>query len=95
MLTHSLGRWLFIETALGDCTFFSDCCIMLVIFQIPASETPDNTIHWPNVDVMLGHRLRRWANIIPSKPFKLLTTNIIVNIIISEHLLKTKVGYLT
>ena len=31
------------------------------------SETPDNTIHWPNADVMLGHRLRRWANIIPIK----------------------------
>ena len=24
-------------------------------------------IHWPNADVMLGHRLRRWANIIPTK----------------------------
>ena len=57
MLTHGLRRWPVIETALGDCTVFSDCCIMLVTFKIPASETPDNTIHWPNADVMLGHRL--------------------------------------
>ena len=91
MLTHGLRRWAVIETALGDCTVFSDCCIMLVTFKIPASETPDNTIHWPNADIMLDHRLRRWVNIIPAKPFKLLTTNIIVNSIISEHLLKTKV----
>ena len=69
MLTHSLRRWPVIETTLGECTIFSDCCIMLVTFQIPASETPDNTIHWPNADVMLGHRLRRWANIIPTKTF--------------------------
>ena len=59
MLTHSLRRWPVIETALCDCTVFSDCCIM--------PETPDNTIHWPNTDIMLGHRLRRWANIIPTK----------------------------
>ena len=34
---------------------------------IQAPETPDNTIHWPNADVMLGHCLRRLANIIPIK----------------------------
>ena len=28
------------------------------------SHYPDNTIHWPNADVMLGHCLWRWANII-------------------------------
>ena len=27
---------------------------------------PDNTIHLRNADVMLGHRLRHWANIIPT-----------------------------
>ena len=32
-----------------------------------APETRDNTIHWPNADVMLGHCLRRLANIIPIK----------------------------
>ena len=32
-----------------------------------APETPDNTIHWPNADVMLSHCLRRLANIIPIK----------------------------
>ena len=38
-------------------------------FNIPAPETPGNTIHWPNVDVMLGHRLQRMVNIIPTKSF--------------------------
>ena len=32
-----------------------------------APETTDDTIHWPNADVMLGHCLRRLANIIPIK----------------------------
>ena len=27
----------------------------------------DNTMHWPNADVMMVHRLRRWANILPTK----------------------------
>ena len=31
MLTHSLRRWPVIGTALGGCTVFSDCCIMLVV----------------------------------------------------------------
>ena len=63
MLTHSLRCWPVIETALGDCTVFADCCIMLVTLLIPEPEIPDNTIHWLNADVMLCHRLRRWANI--------------------------------
>ena len=37
---------------------------MRVTLSIPASKTPDNTIHWPKADVMLGDCLRRWANII-------------------------------
>ena len=69
MLTHSLRRWPVIETALGDCTVFYDCSIILVTLPIPEPETPDNTIHWPNADVMLSHRLRRWANIIQTKQY--------------------------
>ena len=41
---------------------------------------PDNTIDWPNADIMLCHRLRRWTNIIPTKTLWALITNIIVNI---------------
>ena len=64
-MSSTLAR---IETALGDCIVFSDCCIaMRVTLYIPAPETPDNTIHWPNGDVMLVHLLRSWANIIPTK----------------------------
>ena len=46
MLIHSLRRWLEIETASGDCTVFSDCCMrMWVTLPTPAPETPDNTIY--------------------------------------------------
>ena len=65
------------ETALGDCTLFSDCCkgvTMRVTLSIPAPETPNNTIHWSNADAMLGHCLRRWANIIPIKTLLALIT---------------------
>ena len=83
MLNHSLRRSSVIETALGYCTVFSECCSMLVTFKILGPETPDNTIHWPN------------AEVIPTKTLSALiidfTTNIMMNIIISEHLLKTKV----
>ena len=74
MLTHSLRNWPVIETAFGDCTVFSDCCIMLVTFKIPAPETPDNKRHWPNGDA--------GPTLFQPKPLRLLTTNIIVNIII-------------
>ena len=70
MLTHCLRCWPDIETALVDCTVLSGCCMgvtMRVTLPIPGPETPDNTIHWHNADVMLGHCLRRWANIIPIK----------------------------
>ena len=64
--------------SIGGLYVFPDCCNTLVTFKIPAPETPDSTIHWPIDDVMLGHWLRRLANIIPTK---ILTTNIIVIII--------------
>ena len=52
---------------------------------------PDNTLHWPNADVMMGHCLRRWAIIILARTRYALITNIIVNILFSEHFLKTQV----
>ena len=68
MLTHSHRRRPDIETTLGDYTVFPDCgIVMRVTLSIPAPETPDNTIHWPSAAVMLGHRLRRWANIIQTQ----------------------------
>ena len=70
MLTHSHRRRPDIETTLGDYTVFPDCGIVRrVTLSIPAPETPDNTIHWPSAAVMLGHRLRRWANIIQTQTF--------------------------
>ena len=82
MLTHSLQR----------CTVFSAFCIgMRMTLLIPAPETPENMIHWPNADVMLGYRLRRWANTIPSKILLALITIFNRKCIFSEHFLKTKV----
>ena len=59
-------------------------------FNIPAPETPDNTIHRPNADVMLGYRLRRYDNIIPTKTLKAFKHKCNHDNF-SEHLLKTKV----
>ena len=46
-------------------------------------------INWPNCEIMLGHHLQHWASIIPTKSLWAiiidLTTNISLNIIISEH----------
>ena len=33
----------------------------------PERLLPSTPIHWPNCKIMLGHRLRRWANIISTK----------------------------
>ena len=67
MLTHSLWRRPNIETALGDCTVFSDCCMGVTMGTISSPQTADNTINWLNADVMLGHCLRSWANTISIK----------------------------
>ena len=56
----------------------------------PKGHYPDNTIHWPNCEIMLSHRLRRFQ----PKPFKPLKTNIFVTIFFSEDFLNTKVGLL-
>ena len=63
---------------------------MQVTLLIPAPETPDITIHWPNADVMWGHRLRRWASSIPTKTLSLLTLYLIVNVFFLNTL-KSKV----
>ena len=60
MLIHSLRSWPVIETALRDCTVFSDCSFCRQPF------TSRHQIHWSNADVMLGNPMRRWANIIPT-----------------------------
>ena len=88
LLTYSFQRWPVIETALGDCTVLT-AALCWWRFNIPAPETPDNTIHWPNADVMPGHRLRRWANIITTKTLWVLNNR--YNRDFFEHLLKTKV----
>ena len=72
MLTHSRRRWPVMKQHWVIVQCFLTAALCWWRFNIPAPETPDNTIHWPNADVMLGHRLQRWANIIPTKTIQAL-----------------------
>ena len=56
--------WPDIETALSDCPVFGGIYLGIAcqLFILLSPEKP----HWPNADVMLAHRLWRWANIIPT-----------------------------
>ena len=48
-----------IETALDDCPMFAWNAMWVTLFSSrrQKSHYPDNTIHWPEADIMLGHRL--------------------------------------
>ena len=91
MQVDRIRRWPNIETELGDCSVFSLTAIRVTLYPL-RGHYPDNTIHWPNCEIMLGHSLRRLATLFQPKPFKLLTTNIILNFFfLSEDFLNTKV----
>ena len=66
MLVNHFQRWPNNETELGGCPVFTLTAIR-VRFYPPKGHYSDNTIHWPNCEIMLGHHLRRLANIIPTK----------------------------
>ena len=68
---NRIRRWPNIETGLGDCPVFALTAIWVTLYA-PKGHYQDNTIHWPNCEIMLGHRLQRWANIIPTKTLKAL-----------------------
>ena len=62
------------DSPIFRCFFCGNLAIRLTLYKSgtgyslhEAPETPDNTIHWPNAVVMLGHCLRRLANIISIK----------------------------
>ena len=62
MLAQRFRRWPDIETALGDYPVFAGQLRHYYAgdtFFLPSPEKPltDNTIHWPNAEVILGHRL--------------------------------------
>ena len=59
MLAQRLRRWLNVEAALGDCPVFAWTAMRVshCSSRRKKSHYPDNTIHWPNADVMLGHCL--------------------------------------
>ena len=94
MLTHSLPRWLDIETALGDCTVFSDCCMgvtMRVTLYFPVPETPvtrkHNTLANSNAGPLSATLGQHYSNQNP------LRSNHYIQLwryIFSEHFLKTK-----
>ena len=71
MPVNRIRRWPSIETELGDCPLFALTAIRVTPYA-PKSHYSDNTIHWPNCEIILGHRLRRWANIIPTKTLRAL-----------------------
>ena len=81
-------RWPNIDTELGDCPVFALTAIRVTLYA-SMGHYPDNKIHGqPNCEIKLGHRLRRWANIISTKTH--LTTNIIVNIFFFADFFKHK-----
>ena len=71
MPVNHFQRWPNIETKLGDCPVFALTAIRVTLYPLE-SHYPDNTIHLPNCEMMLGHPLRRWANIITTKTLEAL-----------------------
>ena len=63
---NRIRHWPNIKTELGDCPVFALTSIRVTLYP-PKGHHPDITIHWPNCEIMLGHRLRRWATYISTK----------------------------
>ena len=59
MLVQRLRRWPYIETAMGDCPVFAWTAMWATLSSSrrQKSHNPENTIHWPDTDIMLGQRL--------------------------------------
>ena len=73
MPINGIRRWPNTEKELGDCPVFVFALTAIrVTLYSPKGHYPDNTIHWLNCEIMLGHRLRRWANILPTKTLQAL-----------------------
>ena len=68
MSAQRLRRWPDIGTAFGDCPVFARTAMRVTLYssRLQKSHYPDNTMHRPNADVMLGHRLWCWTNTIPT-----------------------------
>ena len=64
-------------------------CWVTLYSPVTKSHYPDNTIHSSNADVMMGHRLWRWANIIPILSLWDLNHEYNRGYIFSKHFLKT------
>ena len=90
MPVNRIRRWPNIETELGDCPLFALTAIR-VTFYAPKGHYPDSMIHWPNCEIMLSHRLRRWANIIPTETLQALNHEYNRDYFFSEDFLNTKV----
>ena len=66
MPVNRIRHWPSIETELGECPVFALTAIRVTLYPTKGHYA-DDTIHWPNCEIMLGHHLQRWANIIPTK----------------------------
>ena len=82
MPVNRIRRWLNIATELDDCPVVAPTAIRM---------TPDNTIHWPNCEIMLGLCLRHWANIISTKTLQALNHDNSCENTSTEDFLNTKV----
>ena len=51
---NRIRRWLNIEIELGDCPVFALTAIRLTL-NAPNGHYSDDTIHWPNCEIMLAH----------------------------------------
>ena len=65
MRVNHIWRWPNIETKLGDCPLFALTVIRVTFYPLKATTWITPYIG-PTV-IMLGHRLRRWTNIIATK----------------------------
>ena len=78
MPVNRIRRWPNIGAELGDCPVFAQTAIRVTLYR-PKGRYPDNTIHWPNCEIMLATVCDAVSTLFQSKPVELLTT-IIVNI---------------
>ena len=90
MLVNRIRRWPNNETELGDCPVFALTAIRVTLYALKG-HYPDNTIHWANCEIMLGHRLQRLANIITTKNRQALNHEYNREYIFSEDFLNMEV----
>ena len=65
MLIQRVWRWPNNNTAFCIHRLLRSNCYIGGTISSPVVRKATTQIHWPNCEIILGHSLRRWANIIP------------------------------